>query len=699
MVNRLEHEASPYLRQHAANPVDWYPWGPEALERARTQDRPLFVSIGYASCHWCHVMAHESFEDGPTGEDLDRWFVAVKVDREERPDLDAVYMAAVQAFSGSGGWPMSVFCTPDGRPFFAGTYFPATDRHGLPGFRHLLAALADAWATRRDEVEAQADALARAVSAEATLVDRLGGAAPASPGSFPELLDQAVTHLAGRFDPRWGGFGPAPKFPRPTLVELCLRHFVGTGRSKSLTMATTTLDAMAAGGVYDHLAGGFARYSTDEQWLVPHFEKMLTDQALLARTYLHAWQVTGEEKYLQVATETLDYVLTDLMGADGGLCSSEDADAGGIEGAHALFTAAEIERALAEAGHSGLAAPVRDWYGVSDRGNWEGTNILSRPLGSPLRRPPDIEVARRILLDARRRRPRPAVDTKVVLEWNAMAVVSLAEAAAATGNERWADSAVDIGEVVFTRLRRHDGRWLRALRSPQPAFAADYAWLLEACLGLYQLTGDGRWPDRATEVADALLDLFVDRVGGGLFTSGRDGEVLIARAKEWTDGAVPSANAVAAGSLLHLGNLTGDRRFHDAGEGIVERARQLIGTHPDAAADMVAAAGWVDASSDVVVAGDRPDLLAEVRRQWLPTTTLAWGDRRGSPIWEGKQDGWAYVCRAGACQEPTRDAGTLASQLAGLVSESASGRERAGVPGWLSIQKAAGARRGEREEG
>ena len=298
-MNRLATASSPYLRQHADNPVDWYPWGPDAFERARAEDKPLFVSIGYASCHWCHVMAHESFEDPAVAADLARSFVAVKVDREERPDVDAVYMAAVQAVTGSGGWPMSVFCTPDGRPFYGGTYFPPTDRHGMPAFRHVLAALADAWTGRRDEVEEQAEALVRAVAGEIGLVDRLAAdrTGPSPLPAFPAVLDRTVGALADRFDRTWGGFGPAPKFPRPTFVELCLRHHRRSGDRDALVMATTTLDGMAAGGLYDHLAGGFARYSTDNRWLVPHFEKMLTDQALLARAYLHAWQATGNPDY------------------------------------------------------------------------------------------------------------------------------------------------------------------------------------------------------------------------------------------------------------------------------------------------------------------------------------------------------------------------------------------------------------------
>ncbi|MGH9092441.1 MAG: thioredoxin domain-containing protein, partial [Acidimicrobiales bacterium] len=458
-MNRLAEATSPYLRQHAANPVDWLPWGPEAMETARREDKPLFVSIGYASCHWCHVMAHESFEDEATARDLARWFVSVKVDREERPDVDAVYMAAVQAMSGSGGWPMSVFCTPDGRPFFAGTYFPPADRQGVPGFRRVLAALAEAWRDRRDEVEHQADALAGAVARDAGLADRLAGAGTPPP-PFHEALERLVAQLAEGFDPEWGGFGPAPKFPRPTLVELCLRHHRATGSEASLAMATTTLDAMAAGGIYDHLAGGFARYSTDRRWLVPHFEKMLTDQALLARAYLHAWQATGRAHYLQVATETLDWVLADLARGDG-LASSVDADAGGVEGAHATWTPAQVRSALDAAGRPDLVPAALEWYGVTEAGNWEGTTVLRRPPGAPLARPGPVEEARQLLLEARRRRTQPAVDGKVLLEWNAMAAAVLAEAAGATGRTDWGRRAAAIAGHLVAAFRGPDGRWRR----------------------------------------------------------------------------------------------------------------------------------------------------------------------------------------------------------------------------------------------
>ena len=400
-VNHLADETSPYLRQHADNPVEWFPWGDEALQRAKDEDKPIFLSIGYASCHWCHVMAHESFEDDATAADLSRWFISVKVDREERPDLDSLYMAATQALTGSGGWPMSVFCTPDGRPFYAGTYFPPEERHGMPAFRRVIEALGTAWEQEREGVLAQADALVDAVRKEVRLAETMSepesgsepetGSGPGpTPGSSRPRASTPTTSskrssagLQGGFDPQWGGFGPAPKFPRPSLVELCLRHHRRTGSERSRQMAVTTLDGMAAGGMYDHLVGGFCRYSTDTRWLVPHFEKMLTDQALLARAYLHAWQETGRENYLTVVTETLDFVLRDLSTPEGALFSSFDADAGGVEGSHATFTLAELEEALPH--H--LVQPTADWYGITPAGNWEGRSILCRPVGAPCNGP------------------------------------------------------------------------------------------------------------------------------------------------------------------------------------------------------------------------------------------------------------------------------------------------------------------------
>ncbi len=674
-VNRLGAETSPYLRQHAGNPVPWYPWGAEALERARAEDKPLFVSIGYASCHWCHVMAHESFEDPATAEDIERSFVAVKVDREERPDVDAVYMAAVQTLTGSGGWPLSVFCTPDGRPFYGGTYYPPTDRHGLPSFRRVLAAMADAWRSRRPEVERQADALVDAVAREARLVDSLAdGHGDRTP--FGDILSRAVEELGRRFDPQWGGFGPAPKFPRPTFVELCLRHYLRTGDEPARTMAGTTLAAMAAGGVYDHLAGGFCRYATDGRWLVPHFEKMLTDQALLARAYLRAWQVTGEPDWLQVVTETIEFVLGELAAPGGGCFSSLDADAGGVEGGHMTFTEAEVRRSLAEAGAASAVDAALAWYGIDPSGNWEGTNVLHRPLGASLRRPDEVEAARHVLLEARRRRPQPARDDKVLTEWNAMFASVLAQAAAATGDRRWAERAEEIMDFLFDELRRpRDGRWLRSWQDGTArhlAYAADLAWVVDACLSLAELTGRARWTERAVGTADALLRDFWDGPAGGgapgkggLYSTGRDAEALIVRPKEVVDGAVPSANSAGAVALLRLGALTGEERYRSAGERILELEGPLLSSQPLACADLLAAAAMAEEGAELVIVGDRPDLLAVARSRWLPSTVVAWGEPTPSPLWAGRRDGLAYLCRRFACQAPAADPGTLARQLGG----------------------------------
>ncbi len=682
-MNHLADETSPYLRQHADNPVEWFPWGDEALQRAQEQDKPIFLSIGYASCHWCHVMAHESFEDPATAADLAKWFVSVKVDREERPDIDALYMAATQALTGSGGWPMSVFCTPDGRPFYAGTYFPPVERHGMPSFRRVVEALGEAWGNDRPNVLAQADALVGAVRQElrlaesvaeddgpagATRSDPLGAAA--DPGlDVPALTRRVVEGLVAGFDPEWGGFGPAPKFPRPTLVELCLRHARegGVHALQARRMAVRTLDAMAAGGIYDHLVGGFCRYATDAHWLVPHFEKMLTDQALLARAYLHAWQDGGRQDYLGVATETLDFVLRDLSTPEGALYSSFDADAGGVEGGHATFTLDELRRILP----AELVAPAAEWYGVTAAGNWEGRSIPVRPVGAPLARPPEIEEARALLAAARTQRVQPARDEKVLTEWNAMAAATLAEAAAATGREDYGRRAEEIGEFLWSSAYV-DGRLMRSWqggRARHLAVAADHAWLAEACVRISEWSGRAVWRARARRVADQLVALFADAESGGFYTTGSDAEALVVRPMEFLDGALPASNSIAVAALLRVQALADDPGLDDAVERTVTLARPLLERHPGALPDLVAALSVWRGRSEVVVTGTRPDLLAEVRRHWLPTAVVAWGEPDDGPLFEGRpvEPGLAYVCRARACRAPAADAETLAGQLEALL--------------------------------
>jgi uncharacterized protein YyaL (SSP411 family) len=679
-VNHLADETSPYLRQHADNPVEWFPWGDEALRRARDEDKPIFLSIGYASCHWCHVMAHESFEDPATATDLSRWFISVKVDREERPDLDTVYMSATQALTGSGGWPMSVFCTPDGRPFYAGTYFPPEERHGMPAFRRVVQALGEAWVNERAQVLEQADALVGAVRRELRLAESLSeagagaesliGGSGAPGGGADALVAQVVAGLSAGFDPEWGGFGPAPKFPRPTLVELCLRRAAhgGPDAEHARHMALRTLDAMAAGGIYDHLVGGFCRYSTDARWLVPHFEKMLTDQALLSRAYLHAWQATGHADYLRVVTETLDWVLRDLSTPEGALYSSFDADAGGVEGGHATFTPDELRRLLPAA----LVGPAAEWYGISEAGNWEGRSIPVRPVGAPLERPPEVEEARSILAAARARRVQPARDEKVLTEWNAMAAATLAEVASATGMAGYGERAEEICEFLLSRMHA-DGRLMRSWqggRARHLAVAADYAWLVEACLRLSEWMGRAVWRERALVVGAQLLDLFWDEESGGFYTTGSDAEVLVVRPKEFLDGAVPAANSIAVAALLRANAFADDARLDQAVDRTITLARPLLDRHPAALADLVAALPMWSGRHEIVVTGDRPDLLAEVRRHWLPAAVVAWGQPDNGPLFEGRpaEPGLAYVCQARSCRTPAADVETLAGQLEALVA-------------------------------
>jgi hypothetical protein len=659
-VNRLAAEASRYLRQHAAQPVDWYPWGPEALGRAATEDRPLFISIGYSACHWCHVMAHESFDDPDVAAALNDAFVAVKVDREERPDIDAVYMEAVQAMTGQGGWPMSIFATPDGRPFFTGTYFPRHDRAGMPGFDRVLEAVSDAWHHRRSEVDAQATELADAIARRS----RPAPPPTSGPGPWPGLLHDAVGQLHRRLDTTHGGFGPAPKFPQPALVELACLHRHLTGDPLSAAAVTTTLGAMAAGGIYDHLGGGFARYSTDTTWTVPHFEKMLYDQAGLVRAYLHAWLVDADPRWRQVVEETVAYVLGDLALPDGGLASSRDADSEGEEGRYYVWSSDELQEVL-----GGSYPAVASWYQVDGAPAFEGRHILRRPVGGQLERPAEVEAGRGALLAARDARTPPGRDDKVVTEWTAMFVGALAEAAGAMGQPMWAQAAEQLGDFLWHQLRRAgDGRLMRTWQAGTArhlGVAADHAAMVDACTRLAELTGRAHWLDRAGQLAEDMLGRFATGEGGLLATTGDDADVPVTRPVEVTDGATASASSLAAGALIRLGALRGDQHLAGAGSELAQALAGLAREFPLAMAHAVAVAVLAGTgTTEVLVTGARLEMLGRLRRRYEPSLVTLWGERGTSALWTGRpDDGAVYVCRNATCRYPLRDPTLLDEQL------------------------------------
>ncbi len=689
-MNRLADETSPYLRQHKDNPVDWYPWGDEAFAKARAEDKPIMLSVGYSACHWCHVMAHESFEDPGTAEVMNRLFVNIKVDREERPDVDAVYMTAVQSLTGRGGWPMTVFLTPDGEPFYGGTYYPKEERHGLPGFTQLLEAIDDAWRDRRDELLTQAGKLSAALARSG----ELPGAGTDS-GLGTEVLDRAAAQLAAHYDGQFGGFGGAPKFPQAMSLDHLLRHYVRTGDGMSREVALGTLDAMAAGGMYDQLGGGFHRYSVDARWLVPHFEKMLYDQATLARAFLHAWLVAGQDRHKRVLEETVDYVLRDLRHEDGGFYSAEDADSEGEEGKFYVWSFDELNEVLGAAGLTeDQAAAIADWWGATKGGNFEGHNILHiaglslEAHGGPGRGatpPEEIEQAREALFRHREQRVRPGLDDKVLTGWNGMFLQALAEAAAALGRADWMEAARANARFLLDELRRPDGRVLRSWQAdatPGPdgrrarhlGYAEDYAALLGALVSMAEVD-DVAWLTPAGEIAAGLCDLFADP--GGFYTTGTDAEALITRPRDVFDNATPSANSLAANGLLRLAALTGDSRWQEAGEAAVRAVGAVMGDHPTAFAELHGALERaIRPPIEVAVVGDPGDpataeLTGELRRRFMPTAvsvTAAPGtgadltpllaDR---PLVDSRPT--AYVCQHFACRQPVTDPSQLAEQL------------------------------------
>jgi uncharacterized protein YyaL (SSP411 family) len=669
VTNRLARETSPYLRQHADNPVDWYAWGDDAFAAARERDVPVFLSVGYSSCHWCHVMAHESFEDDATGAHMNELFVNVKVDREERPDVDAIYMQAVQALTGRGGWPMSVWCTPDGRPFYAGTYFPNSEDRGMPSFRRVCDAVSEAWRDRRDDVVKQSDQLTNAIDQE--LVDPTGGGAPGA--LDPKVLATALDAVGAQFEPQYGGFGRAPKFPQAMTLDFLCRAFVRAPSDQTRTMITTTLDAMAAGGIHDHLGGGFARYSTDDFWLVPHFEKMLYDNALLTRAYLHGYLVTGDERYRTIVDDIVTYVLRDLRDPEGGFFSAEDADSEGVEGKFYCWSLAEVREVCGADADAAIA-----FFGVTEQGNFVDphTGFRGNILHAVDRHatPSEaVERARAALFARRTRRIRPGLDDKVLLAWNALFLDALTEAASVCERADWMDAARTNARFLLRELRRADGRFLRSWRAPYLAYAEDYGALLEALCTLAE-HDDVAWLDDARAVADELLRLFHDDAGSAFFTTGHDAEQLIVRAKDLFDNATPSANSLGAHGLLRLAALTGETRYEAPAVEVVTLLARPASTHPTAFAHVLAAIERrVTPPLEVAIVGGRDDrrtqvLAREVTTRLLPASVLLLGPAtEASPLLAGRSRlddaPTAYLCEHYACRLPVNDADALRKEL------------------------------------
>ena len=661
MSNRLSSESSPYLLQHAQNPVDWYPWGSEATKLAIDKDLPILLSVGYSACHWCHVMAHESFEDPDIAAKMNASFVNVKVDREERPDIDALYMEAVTAMTGQGGWPMTVIMTPDGEPFFAGTYFPPTPRHGMPGFGELLDAIADAWSSKRAAVHDQAALVTDALQAKA------GSLRPATDLANREVVARASADMVAVHDPANGGFGDAPKFPAPMSLDVLFRHYVAAEDTEALDVAELTLDHMAAGGIYDHLGFGFARYSVDATWSVPHFEKMLSDNALLGVAYLHGWQLTGNDRHLQVVRETIDYLMRDLRLSGGAFATAEDADSEGVEGLFYAWTHYQLEQILDD----DEMTLVRDWYGVTEAGNFEGTTVLYRPTVAALDRPVAVEALREKLFQARLSRVRPGLDDKVLTEWNALTVSLLAEAGAATGEQAWVDAATSAMDFLEGHLLK-GGRWYRSWHEisghQHLAYAADYAALVDAYTRLGEATGQARWHRSALDTAEAMIELFWDDQHGGVFTTGNDAEQLIVKRKEFFDSPVPSANANAAFALARVGAIHGRDDLTDRGRQIIRLLGDEIGPQAMGHSRMVSALDLIaGGTSEIVISGDRPDLLQAVHTRYLPNAVVVHGEPFESPLWEGRNGSQAFVCKNYTCALPATNADTLIEQLTALA--------------------------------
>jgi len=681
-TNKLINETSPYLLQHAHNPVDWYPWGPEALERSRSEDKPILLSIGYSACHWCHVMEHESFENEDIARLMNENFVCIKVDREERPDLDSIYMNAVQMMTGHGGWPMTMFLTPDLKPFYGGTYYPPEDRRGMAGFPRVLTAIADSYKNRRDEISSTADA----ITAELKKSDRFTAS---NEMLTTEVLNSAFSALVRTFDQQNGGFGGAPKFPPSMTLMFLLRHHKRTNSPEALNMVETTLKKMAGGGMYDHLGGGFARYSVDAHWLVPHFEKMLYDNALLTRIYLYAYQQTKNHFYRRVAEETLEYIIRDMTDRSGGFYSSEDADSEGEEGKFYVWTRAEVLEVLgAEDG-----AVFCEYFDVTEEGNFEhGKSILNTPRsleefanekGTSLEElSKTINACKRKLFYVREKRVRPGRDDKTLAAWNGLMLTAFAEAANILGRDDYREVAVRSAEFITTQLMK-DGRLLRTYKSGQAklnGYLEDYADVIEGLLAVYEATFELKFFTQARELADTMIAKFWDEQDGGFYFTSSDHEELITRTKDYLDNATPSGNSVAAAALLKLGLLTHEQDYSNRGATILHSLHSAMSRYPSAFGYMLGALDfYLSEPKEIALVGkldshEIRSFIEEIYSRYLPNKVVAAcepGDLEAADaisLLTGRTaiDGnaTAYVCRDYVCLEPATTVEDFASRLA-----------------------------------
>ena len=675
--NHLAQETSPYLLQHAHNPVDWYPWGPEALAAARREDKPILLSIGYAACHWCHVMERESFENEDIAAQMNRGFICIKVDREERPDLDDIYMTAVQMMAGHGGWPLTVFLTPDLKPFFGGTYFPPEDRLGMRGFRSVLETVRQSYDRDRGPVEATSNNIVEHIEANA----RRPGRSTSLEILSADLINDAVAHYRHRFEPVFGGFSAAPKFPHPMAISLLLRYVWHHGDAEVLHMATLSLDRMAYGGMYDQLGGGFHRYSTDDRWLVPHFEKMLYDNALLATAYLEAVQLTGRQEYRRVARETLDWAIGDMQSPAGGYYSTLDADSEGKEGKFYVWQLEEIQTLL-----GAQTAAFCAVYDVTAGGNWEGTSILnlSKPAAEfsdalgidPETLESSLAASRSVLLQVRNRRVHPGLDDKILTDWNGLMIAAMARGYRVLGEERFLESARRAAAFALGTMTV-DGRLMHSHRDGRThllAYIDDHANLLWGLIELFEATFELEWLRRARALADRMIELFWDGDAGCFFFAGADHEELIARMKPGHDGATPSGNAVAANALLRLQALTGDDSYGQRGLDVLHAFHDQMKAAPSSFAHMIAAVDYyLRSPREIVLIGDRESAeidgaLRSLWEQFRPHDLIVSFDPASAdatqaaaevPLLAGKvvidQRPTFYLCENYACQAPTHN--------------------------------------------